>query len=170
MKLPLAATLLLAACTAAAADCPLGDIEKALNLPLDGLRMSERQVSDVQSTEGGVWRIYRKADGALGALIRIDGGESGMNETRLAIVNDGAYGIARTRVDYLRHAFIDDAGPNATAKRTTENFYFCDGRLYLPPDMYATLDNSEYARTGEDSRGRMLLDEDVATLTKSLKR
>ena len=43
-----------------------------------------------------------------------------MGERRLAIVNRKTYGIAVTRVDYLRHAFIEEAGPNATAKRTTD--------------------------------------------------
>jgi hypothetical protein len=36
--------------------------------------------------------------------------------------------------------------------------------------MYATLDNSAYAKAGEESRKRMLLDKDVAALTRSLKR
>lgn len=170
MRLLTAAALLLGSCTAAFAECPVSDIETALGTPLQTLKNTEKPVTDIQSTEGGVWRIYQRADGTLDTLIRIDGGESGMGETRLSIVNDGAYGIARTRVDYLRHAFIDDAGPNGTAKRTTEYFYFCGGTLYLPPAMYATLDNEAYAKTGEEWQKRMLLDKDVAALTQSLKR
>jgi hypothetical protein len=168
MRLPLAAMLLFGACTAAAADCPVGEIERALGAPIEHLSKTEKQVSDIQSTEGGVWRIYKKPDGTLDTLIRIDGGESGMGETRLSIVSGSAYGIARTRVDYLRHAFIDGAGPNGTAKRTTEYFYFCGGKLYLPPDMYATLDNGAYAEAGEEWRKRMLLDTDVTDLTRAL--
>lgn len=170
MRLLLAAALLLGSCAAAFAECPVGDIEKALGASLDTLKKTEKPVTDIQSTDGGVWRIYQRPGGMLDTLVRIDAGESGMGETRLAIVNDGAYGIARTRVDYLRHAFIDDAGPNGTAKRTTEYFYFCDGKLYLPPAMYATLDNAAYAKTGEETQNRMLLDKDVAALTASLKR
>lgn len=170
MRLSLAAALLLGTCTAAAAGCPVGDIEKALGSSLENLRKTEKPVTDIQSTEGGVWRIYQRPDGSLDTLIRIDAGESGMGETRLAIVNDGAYGITRTRVDYLRHAFIDDAGPNGTAKRTTEFFYFCGGKLYLPPDMYATLNNVEYAKAGEKWQKHMLTDNDIAALTRSLKR
>lgn len=170
MRLSLAAALLLGSCTAAFAECQVSDIETALGASLQNLKKTEKPVTDIQSTEGGVWRIYQRADGRLDTLIRLDGGESGMGETRLAIVNDGTYGITRTRVDYLRHAFIDDAGPNGTAKRTTEYFYFCEGKLYLPPSMYATLDNSEYAKTGEEWRKRMLEDKDVSALTKSLKR
>lgn len=170
MKLALAVMLLLGSCTAALAECPVQDIEGALGASLDSLKKTEKPVTDIQSTEGGVWRIYQGADGTLDTLVRIDAGESGMGETRLSIVNASAYGIARTRVDYLRHAFIDGAGANGTAKRTTEYFYFCEGKIYLPPDMYATLDNGEYAKAGEEWRNRMLLDKDVAALTQSLKR
>jgi hypothetical protein len=114
--------------------------------------------------------VFNEAETSVTEVQSTEGGESGMDETRLSIVDDGAYGVARTRVDRLRHAFIDDAGPNGTAKRTTEHFYFCDGQLYLPPEMYATLDNSADAKTGEESRKRMLLDKGVAALTRSLKR
>ena len=170
MRLLLAAGLLLGACTTALAECAVGNIEQALGSPLDGLTKTEKPTTDIQSTEGGVWRIYQKADGSLSTLIRIDAGESGMGETRLAVVNADNYGIAQTRVDYLRHAFIDGAGPNGTAKRTTEYFYFCDGKLYLPPAEYATLDNGSYAERAADARKRMLDDKDVDTLTRPLKR
>lgn len=157
-------------CGTALADCPVDKIEKALMAPLDGLAKSERAVSDVQSTEGGVWRIYRDKDGRLASLLRLDGGESGMSERRLGMASPRAYGISVTRVDYLRHAFIDDAGPNGTARRTTEYFYFCDGKLYVPPAAFATLDGADYARAGAEAR-RMLLDsEDVADLTAGLAR
>ncbi len=56
-----------------------------------------------------------------------------MSERRLSTVNRKTYGIAVTSVTYLRHAFIDDAGPNGTAKKETEFYYFCDGKLYFPP-------------------------------------
>ena len=162
--------LMFAACGKALADCPVDTIEKALGTPLDGLKKVERQVTDVQSTEGGVWRIYRKKDGRLSTLVRIDAGESGMNEKRLSVVNPDAYGIAVTRVDYLRHAFIDNGGPNGTAKRTTEYFYFCEGKLFMPPREYATMDSVEYPKAGEAAQKAMLEDKDVAELTKKLRR
>ena len=123
---------------AAAAECPVGDIEKVLTAPPDGLKVTERQVTDIQSTEGGVWRIYRDKDGSAKVIMRLDGGESGMSERRLGILANNAYGISVTRVDYLRHAFVDGGGPNGTAKRTTEYFYFCGGKLYLPPPEFST--------------------------------
>ena len=169
MKYLLVVILLLGFSTATRADCPVADIEKALAVPLEGLRKVERAVTDVQSTEGGVWRIYRRKDGRLTSLLRIDGGESGMSERRLSIVSPKAYGIAVTRVDYLRHAFIDNGGPNGTAKRTTEYFYYCGGKLYVPPMEYATLDGAVCTKAGEDAQKAITADKDVADVTKGLK-
>jgi len=171
MRMVIAAILLCCAASASsAAACAVSGIETALAAPLGGLKMTERTVSDIQSTEGGVWRIYTKPDGKTHSIIRIDGGESGMGERRLSILGEEAYGIAITRVDYLRHAFIDGAGPNGTAKRTTEFFYFCGGRLLVPAAEYATMDTAAYTETGEEARKALLSDKDVAEFTKGLLR
>lgn len=171
MKLPLAAAMLFAsALSAAAAECPLGEIEKALSSTLGGLKKTEREVSDVQSTEGGVWNVYREKDGRVHSIIRIDGGESGIGERRLSVVSRKAYGIAVTRVDYMRHAFLEDQGPNATAARKTEYYYFCDGKLYTPPADAAMFDIEAYAASGNDAQKAMVLDKDVAEFTKGLAR
>ncbi len=162
--------LLMATATAHAADCPVSRIEDALAAPLASLKLLERDVTDIQSTEGGVWRIYREADGRVNSIIRIDGGESGMGERRLSVVNRKTYGIAVTRVDYLRHAFIEDAGPNGTAKRTTDYFYFCDGKLLLPPADYFMGDIKDYESRGLEAQNAMLKDKDVADFTKGLAR
>ena len=171
MKLLLAAAWLLASTiTAGAADCPLWDIEKSLSSPLDRLKKTERDVTDVQSTEGGVWRIYREKDGRIHSIIRIDGGESGMGERRLSMVSRKAYGIAVTRVDYMRHAFLENQGPNATAARKTDYYYFCNGKIYLPPADAAMFDIEAYKANGADAQRTMLLDKDVADFTKGLAR
>jgi hypothetical protein len=165
-----AVLLIIAATPAVAAECAVDRIEQALAAPLDKLKQIEREVTDVQSTEGGVWRIYREADGRVHSIIRIDGGESGMSERRLSAVNRRSYGIAATRVDYLRHAFIDDGGPNGTAKRTTSYYYFCDGKLYLPPADYFMGDLTQYEAEGREAQKAMVLDRDVADFTKGLAR
>lgn len=170
MKILFTILFMSAACGTALADCPVGEIEKSLAAPLDGLTKQERQVSDIQSTEGGVWRVYRKEDGTLSSLVRIDAGESGMGERRLSVVSPDAYGITVTRVDYLRHAFIDNAGPNGTAKRTTQFFYYCDGKLHVPQMEYATLDGTEYAKAGAEAQRVMIQDKDVTDVTGPLKR
>lgn len=164
------ACLLLAATPATAADCALDKIEQALASPLDGLKRLDRDVSDVQSTEGGQWQIYREPDGRVHSIIRIDGGESGMGERRLSIVNRKTYGIAVTRVDYMRHAFIEEAGPNATAKRTTDFYYYCNGKLYVPPEAYSMVDGKAYSSAGTEAQAVMVKDKDVADFTKGLVR
>jgi hypothetical protein len=170
MRLPFAAALLLGLSVTAMAQCPVAEIEKALAAPLDGLMMSEQPVQDIQSTEGGVWRIYRGQDGRLHSIIRIDAGESGMSERRLSIHGTADYGIAVTRIDYLRHAFIEEGGPNGTVRRTTDYFYFCGGKLHVPPEQYATVNGADYAKAGEGAQKAMLLDRDMADVTKDLKR
>ena len=169
MKTLFTTLLMCFACGTALADCPVGEIEKALAAPLDGLKKVEREVSDIQSTEGGIWRIFQTEDGGLVTLLRIDGGESGMGERRLSVVSPDAYGISVTRVDYLRHAFLEEGGPNGTAKRTTEYFYYCGGKLHLPPEQFATMDGN-YAKAGADAQSVMITDKDVADVTKGLAR
>ena len=171
MKYPIAlACLLTMAGPASSADCATGEIETALAASLDGLKRFEREVTDVQSTEGGIWQIYREADGRVNSIFRIDGGESGMSESRLSIVNRKTYGIAVTRIDYLRHAFVEEAGPNGTARRITDYYYFCDGSLYLPPEGYAMLDLQAYSAAGTAAQAAMVKDKDVADFTKGLAR
>lgn len=167
MKVLFTMILILGACGTALADCPAGEIEGKLTAPLGGMKSEEKPVTDIQSTEGGVWRIYRSHDGTLDTLLRIDGGESGMNEKRLSVLTADAYGISVTRVDYLRHAFIDEAGPNATAGRKTEYFYYCDGKLYLPPEIYATV-GADYIKAGEAAQKAMLKDKDIEPIMRSL--
>lgn len=172
MRLPFATMFLFgfAAASALAGECPVTEIEAALTIPLAGLKMTEREVTDIQSTEGGVWRIYSASGGTVQSIVRVDGGESGMGERRLSIVNGKAYGITVTRVDYLRHAFIEEGGPNGTAKRTTTYFYVCGGKLYLPPADYATPDLDVYAKEGQAALEMMVLDKDVFDITKDLAR
>jgi hypothetical protein len=153
----------------ALADCDVDGIATALDAPLATLKPVEREVTDVQSTEGGVWRIYRERDGRLNSIVRIDGGESGMQETRLSVVNRKAYGIAATRVDYLHHAFIE-GGPNGTAKRTTSYYNFCNGKVYVPSGDGVSVDAEQYPRDGMAARTLMLDDKDVADFTKGLTR
>jgi hypothetical protein len=166
----LAACLLIGAGPVTAADCALDKIETALAAPLDDLKQLDRDVTDVQSTEGGTWRIFREDDGRVHTIMRIDGGESGMSERRLSIVNRQTYGIAVIRVDYLRHAFIENAGPNGTARRTTEYYYYCAGKLYVPPADYSMLDAGAYTKAGNDAQSAMIRDKDVADFTKGLAR
>lgn len=169
MKYLLGLVLLAMPLAGAAADCPLDRIEQALASPLTGLKQLDREVSDVQSTEGGIWQIYREKDGRVHSIIRLDAGESGRNETRLSIVNRQTYGIARTRIDYIRHAFVEE-GPFGIARRTTEYYYFCGGKAHVPSESGAMVDLVDYPKAAAEAQKLMVLDKDVADFTKGLAR
>lgn len=155
--------------TAAFADCDLALISEALVKPLDKMTPKEIEVTDVQSTEGGFWEVYREPDGRLNTIIRVDAGESGRQDARLSVVNRSTYGIASTRADYIRHAFIED-GPFGVARRTTDYYYFCDGKPYVPVGDGAMVDRVEYPKKAQELQSLMLDDKDVAEITKGLKR
>ena len=170
MRVRTAVFAMIASATPALADCALDKIEAALAAPLDGLKRLDRDVSESQSTEGGAWIIYREKDGRVNTITRIDGGESGRQETRLSVVNRKTYGIASTRIDYMRHAFVEDAGPNAIVGRKTAYYFFCDGKLYLPPGEYAMMDTEAYKAAAGDALNLTVKDKDIADFTKGLAR
>ena len=89
---------------------------------------------------------------------------------RLSIVNRNTYGIAQKRIDYIRHAFLDDQGPFAFHKVTTEYFFYCDGKLYLPGETGATMDLAQYKKDGDAVLAAFLSAKDVADFTKGLTR
>ena len=166
----LAATLLIMLGTVPAhAGCAIDEISAALESSLESMKPLIREVTDVQSTEGGEWSIYREKDGRVHSIIRIDGGESGRNDTRLSIVNRQTYGIASTRTDYLRHAFVEGS-PNGTARETTDYYYFCGGKIYLPDSENSMIDLDVYKKAAAEVQKTMLGDKDVTDFTKGLAR
>jgi hypothetical protein len=169
MRHAILALALILAVPAAHADCDLDAIAKALEDPLGAMTPKEIEVTDVQSTEGGVWEVYREGDGRLNTIIRIDGGESGRQDTRLSVVSRDTYGIASTRTDYLRHAFIEE-GPFGIARKTTDYYYFCGGKPHVPGESGAMVDLVEYPKKAMELRAIMLDDKDVAEITKGLTR
>jgi hypothetical protein len=153
---------------AQAADCPLADIEKVLNAPLDGMTAIEKEVSEVQSTEGGLWQIYKDAQGRVHSIVRNDFGESGRSDIRLSILDSKTYGISRTRHGYIRHAFLE--GPFAIAQRSTDYYFFCDGKVYLPPPDAAMIDLEQYPKDAAEVQKATVGSADVAEFTKGLAR
>jgi hypothetical protein len=152
-----------------AAECDLDAISKALEAPLDSMKPYEREVAVPQSTEGGVWQIFREKDGRLNTVIRIDGGESGRNETRLSTVNRNAWGIASTRVDYNRHAFAENGGPFAVLRKTTTYFFFCDGKLYTPPPEWSVADD-QYTVAADEAKNEFFKAQEISEFIKGLAR
>ncbi len=152
------------------AECDLAVIESALDAPLSGMKPTEFDVSDISSTEGGAWSVYREADGRLNTIMRNDYGESGRQESRLSVVNRASYGIAVTRIDYLRHAFLEEAGPNATARRSTDFYYFCDGKPHMPLEGASLVDINAYKEQAAKALADMRDHPDIAKFTIGLKK
>lgn len=167
MKHALPLVALMAFTSAAQADCDVAAIGKALDAPLEAMKPYERDVTDVQSTEGGVWQVYREKDGRLNTIVRIDAGESGRNDARLSVVNRQTYGIAVTRTDYLRHAFVEE-GPFGIWKKSTEYFYFCGGKAHIPSETASMVDQTEYPKAAAAAKATFLDDKDVAEFVKGL--
>lgn len=170
MKVHLAAALLVTSASCASAACDIDAISSALESSLAQMKPTEIEVSKVESTDGGVWNVYRESDGRLHSITRSDYGESGRREMRLSTVNRDAYGIAETRIDYIRHAYLEEAGPNGLAKRTTVFYYFCDGKLYMPSAEGAMVDSESYPKDGATALSAMRDDPDISKFTIGLKR
>lgn len=152
------ALMLLMAMTGDAISCPLGEIETALGRPLEGLSRLERDATDIQSTEGGQWEIFREKDGRVHTIIRTDFGEIGRTETRLTVINRRTYGIAVSTITYTRHLYQTEEGPLGTRSRNTDFHYYCDGKPAIA--------NPEAL----ELQKQMLTDKDVADFTKGLAR
>ena len=163
----IAPALLLFCAPVHAATCDLNAITTALEASLADMKPKEIEVSDVQSTEGGVWNIYREKDGRLNTIVRIDGGESGKNETRLSVANRKTWGAASTRFDYIRHAFADDGSPFAYVKKTTDYYYFCDGRLYTANPTWSTV-GEEYVTAAAGVKDTFFKAKEIAEVVKGL--
>jgi hypothetical protein len=168
VKMP-ALLVVFAAGAAQAAECDLDSISEALDLSLAKMKPVEIEVADVQSTEGGIWEIYRETGGRLNTVIRIDAGESGRNETRLSVAGRAAWGIASTRFDYNRHAFAENGGPFAYAKKTTEFYYFCGGMLYTPPPEWTTT-GAEYVKAAGEAKDMFFEAKEIEGFVKGLAR
>jgi hypothetical protein len=167
LRILLAGTAMFLSISAAcAADCPLPDIEKLLNAPLDGMKPIEKDVSEVQSTEGGLWQIYKDDKDRVHSIVRNDFGESGRGDIRLSILDSKTYGISRTRYGYIRHAFLE--GPFAIAQRNTDYYFFCGGKVYLPSPETAMIDMEQYPKDAAEVQKATVGSPDVAEYTKGL--
>ncbi|MFN0192545.1 MAG: hypothetical protein ACKVP5_11320 [Aestuariivirga sp.] len=152
-----------------AAECDLAAISEALDAPLVAMKATEVEVAEVQSTEGGVWEIYREKDGRLNTVIRIDAGEMGRSDTRLSVVDRAAWGISSTISEYNRHAFAEGGGPLAVVKKITVYYFFCGGKLHTPPPEWSTT-GDEYAAAAGGAKDTFFKAPEIAEFIKGLVR
>ena len=166
MKIIISSVVIVLSATTAHAACPLTSISEALAAPLDHMKPLVRAVTSMQSAEGGEWEIFREKDGRVHTIMRKDYGEGGRSEQRLTVVNRETYGIAKTSIGYIRHVIGD--GPFAVAGQTTQYYYFCGGKVFMPDENWGTVDREAYPKAAAEAKSTMLEDKDVADFTMGL--
>jgi hypothetical protein len=162
----------------ALADCGIDAMMAAIEAPLDSVQSVERDASDVKSTEGADWKIYRDKDGRLNTIIRTDYGETFRLETRLSVVNRKDYIIEEHHERYSNP--IGDLLPKLPGENEAVRlpsyriiktyFFFCGGRALVPQN-YEPLPGEENFAAKAAELKRMMLDHpDIKEFTVGLVR
>lgn len=138
--------LLVLSCATPALACN-PDLFARLDLPLREAADVALDVSEVQSTEGGEWKLWQGSDGSTDEVARIDYGEMGRLVTRLFMDGATDYGITQTRYTYSVPIYVENS---ITTRIETDIFLFCDGKLLLPAEDFGV--DPDYAQRADDAR------------------
>jgi hypothetical protein len=99
---------------------PIDKIVHATREPLGKYQKTEISALELRSTEGGVWHIYGKRDGALHSLVRTDFGETGQLQTRASFVDKCTFGIVVTTLEYdAQYPLSVRCGLSTVSRRNT---------------------------------------------------
>lgn len=118
-----------------------------ITVPMPTLADETIDVSELTSTEGGEWQVWRNADGAVDQLARIDYGEMGRVAARLVVSSADAYAITQTTVLYSAPLYVEGSMP---IREETDIYVFCSGELAGPGEGF-TLD-AAYVAAAEQVR------------------
>lgn len=174
--------LLLILCSSSAfAECNPWKIEQALSNQLENIQPKDIPATNVASTDGGLWRIFREPDGRLNTIIRYEFGESYRREIRLSVINRSTYGIAVSNIRYLYEYPYFDAESNGVSIRNISYFYYCDGKPFLRNNesfpnyrefnLHSGFENQNaYSDEALKIRNEFIDDPDVQEITKGLRR
>ncbi|SMQ71988.1 hypothetical protein SAMN06295905_1974 [Devosia lucknowensis] len=138
--------LFAATCTTPALACNPGLFER-VDQPVRDTADISFDVAEIQSTEGGEWKVWRDADGDTNEVARIDYGEMGRLETRMVVESTDAYAVLATRYGYAAPIYVEGA---MTVRVETDIYMFCDGELLTPPEDFGL--NEDYAKAAERAR------------------
>jgi hypothetical protein len=133
--------------------CSPGLLERLDLRMQDGPHLS-LDVAQTQSSEGGEWKLWQRADGSTEEVARIDYGEMGRLETRLLVDEDADYAVTQSRYSYSVPIYVENS---ITTRIETEIFYFCDGSLLLPAEDFGG--DPDYVRRAEDARATFSAEE-----------
>src|SRR5262245_6605458 len=80
--------------------CPLSQLTQRLAETPKNLKTVEVPVAEVQSTEGGVWKVRLSPSGKVHSVQRIDYGETGLGETTLVPMDRQNVAIRDVMITY----------------------------------------------------------------------
>jgi hypothetical protein len=124
------AFLLAAVLSQPAAACPGTRLPSLIAASSLGKLAAEFDVSEMQSAEGGSWRVFLGTkSGKPVNIVRTDFGETGRLETRMVIASPDAYAVIQTRYRYS--STIGDPDMKTSVSERDE-WMFCGGRLQAP--------------------------------------
>jgi len=114
--------------------CDGGPLFELMDAPLPLQAGETFDVAEVQSTEGGEWKVYFAPDGkTVQNLERHDYGEGGRWAARLIVSSPDAYAIRNTTYGYSAPNNVSGA---TTIREETDIFIFCAGKLHLPEEEF----------------------------------
>lgn len=127
--------------------CPIEELVQINKEPLRAESRVEVSVTRQQSTEGGQWQIYFRANGTLHSIIRLDLGETGQKELRVSFLDRRNFVVVSTTRYY--DAPIEPLKDVKIESEITKLYFFCDEMVYLP---VVTGDEMEAARESRETK------------------
>lgn len=113
-----------------AADCPLLKLAQLLVKMPKGLKAVEVPLEQIQSTEGGFWKVFVTSSGRTHSIERTDFGETGRWHTSLVLLNRQNVAIRNVMIRYREP--IGSGRPVKIATRTATDYFVCGDTVYAP--------------------------------------
>lgn len=147
-KLTLSALGLLIVLTEqSAAACPVASLTAKLDQSLRKLTVRQVDVSERQSTEGGVWRIFLTRAGKVRLLQRSDYGETGQWQASLALTDRNNFVIRAVDTKYREP--INAERTTIISSKTSREYVFRDDGSYVPAPLDAGDDPKQVGLSAE---------------------
>ena len=143
-----------------AAACPLDALANLASEPRRDLRQEEVPVPHRQSTEGGIWHVYRRADGTGHSIVRTDYSETGRLEQSASFLTRENFTVIERYFEYRQPLWHDATGE--VSRVSSIQYFFCGGVPYLPLSMSVEPLGTE-AQAEADELRSVFLDADELT-------
>jgi hypothetical protein len=149
--------------------CPIDKIAQATREPLGTYEKTEVDVLEYRSTDGGVWHIYRKRDGALHSVVRTDFGETGQLQTRISFVDKHTFGIVVTTLRYDAPIYLKDQVQ--VVERVSTEYLLCDKSnvVYVPASPQDESSALAAIRKAKEERAMLFGAKEIAPYLKDIR-